>query len=459
MQSLVKKMHEYSKYISPQNVYNRHNELGGNVMKIIHTNLASVIEPLKAPFGFKGRYGVELTQVIARIESEKNVGVGVSIQSVLWSDSTIFKTASRCAAESYMLLATEYGLKLLENTEFETPIDAMDYITDKVYEYTKIITNRPDLSKTFVLNALVCVDNALWQLYGREQGTTDLLSLIGEEYRKGLSEKQDRLSNIPLITYGVSIEDIKALAVEGYACLKIKIGSDPEKDGSCEKMLAWDKNRLKEIHEALKDVSTPYTESGFVMYYLDANGRYDTKERLVELLDYAKEIGAFERILILEEPFAEENKIDVSDLGVRIAADESAHAPENVEERIALGYRAIALKPVAKTMSVSLKMLKVAEENGIPCFCADLTVNPVTREFNKYFASRMKVFPGMKIGMLESNGAQNYANWQTMLSYHPQYKTNKLIEPQNGMFLLDEEFYRTSGGIFETSEYYDRITR
>ena len=40
-------------------------------MKIIHTNLASVIEPLKAPFGFKGRYGVELTQVIARIESEK----------------------------------------------------------------------------------------------------------------------------------------------------------------------------------------------------------------------------------------------------------------------------------------------------------------------------------------------------------------------------------------------------
>ncbi|MBR4058400.1 MAG: hypothetical protein IKK03_01000 [Lachnospiraceae bacterium] len=122
-----------------------------------------------------------------------------------------------------------------------------------------------------------------------------------------------------------------------------------------------------------------------MMYYLDANGRYDTRGRLVEFLDYAKEIGAFERIMILEEPFAEENKINVSGLGVRVAADESADAPENVEERIALGYGAIALKPVAKTMSVSLQMLKVAEENNIPCFCADLTVNPVTREFNKYF--------------------------------------------------------------------------
>ena len=102
-------------------------------------------------------------------------------------------------------------------TRHNIGFSAIDYIADKVFDYCKMITGRPDLNKTFALNALVCVDNALWQLYGREQGTTDLLSLIDEEYRSGLSEKQDKLSNIPLVTYGISITDIKALAREGYA--------------------------------------------------------------------------------------------------------------------------------------------------------------------------------------------------------------------------------------------------
>ena len=52
-----------------------------------------------------------------------------------------------------------------------------------------------------------------------------------------------------------------------------------------------------------------------------------------------------ERIVVLEEPFAEENTCDVRGLPVMVAADESAHSPEDVKKRIALGYRAIALKP------------------------------------------------------------------------------------------------------------------
>ena len=77
--------------------------------------------------------------------------------------------------------------------------------------------------------------------------------------------------------------------------------------------------------------------------------------------------------MLLEEPFPEDYKIDVRDIPVRLAADESAHSDRDVLERIELGYGAIALKPIAKTMSMSFKISKAAYEKVIPFFCADLT--------------------------------------------------------------------------------------
>jgi len=72
-------------------------------------------------------------------------------------------------------------------------------------------------------------------------------------------------------------------------------------------------------------VEIPYTTNGKIPYYLDANGRYGNKERLMELLDYADKIGALERIILLEEPFPGEYKVDVTGIPVRLAVDESAH--------------------------------------------------------------------------------------------------------------------------------------
>ena len=95
-------------------------------------------------------------------------------------------------------------------------------------------------------------------------------------------------------------------------------------------MVRWDKERLSAIHEAVKDREIPYTKDGRIPYYLDANGRYDSKERLMQLLDHAQKIGALDRILIMEEPFPEEYRVDVRDIPVRLAADESAH-PGGVE--------------------------------------------------------------------------------------------------------------------------------
>ncbi len=58
----------------------------------------------------------------------------------------------------------------------------------------------------------------------------------------------------------------------------------------------------------------------------------------------------FDQIAIIEEPFPEDADINVGDLGVRIAADESAHTAEDVIKRIQMGYKAIALKSAAKTL-------------------------------------------------------------------------------------------------------------
>ena len=87
-------------------------------------------------------------------------------------------------------------------------------------------------------------------------------------------------------------------------------------------------------------------------------------------------------------------EIDIRDIPVRIAADESAHTEKDALKRIQMGYRAIALKAIAKTLSMTMKIAQIAYENNVPCFCADLTVNPILMEWNKNIAARLSPFPG-----------------------------------------------------------------
>ncbi|HOJ10783.1 MAG TPA: hypothetical protein PK733_09345 [Clostridiales bacterium] len=426
---------------------------------IKNTNSNFEREPLLAPFGFKGGYLSELWQVVALLESESGKrGTGLGVQSVLWSDAAVFAANSQAAGNSAMFLMTEFALQKARDLSFKTPIELLEQLLPLTYEYGRKITNNDKLRMTFALNSLVAVDNAAWIVYCKEKGISNFDDMIPEEVKPALSFKHDKLASIPLITYGVSMDGIKKTVDDGYFFLKIKIGSDPERDGNLNKMLEWDKQRLTEIHNAVKDIKIPYTENGRIPYYLDANGRYDSRDRLMKLLDYADKIGALERIILLEEPFPEEYKIDVSDVPVRLAADESAHSDMDAIERIDLGYSAIALKPIAKTMSMSFKIAKIAHERGVPCFCADLTVNPVMVDWNKNVAARLSPLPGMKIGVLESNGHQNYCNWKKMKEYHPCYGA-EWIETVDGIFSLDEEFYLESGGIYKESKHYESLVK
>jgi L-alanine-DL-glutamate epimerase-like enolase superfamily enzyme len=408
-------------------------------------------EPLVRPFGFKGGYMSEIWQTMAYMRSNQGISkVGLCTQNVLWSDARVFASHSESGGNALMYALSERALQIAKGQSFVTPVHLLEDILDEVYEHGKKITGNPDLRKTFALNALVGVDNAAWLLYAQQHGIENFDAMIPCAYRPALSYRHEQVASIPLMAYNIPIDEITDAVDEGYFFMKIKIGQP----GTQDEMLAKDKARLSAIHEAIGHVRTQHSEDGRLPYYFDANGRYEKKETLLKLLDHARKIGAFDQIAVIEEPFPEEADIHVGGMGVRIAADESAHTDEDALKRIEMGYSAIALKAIAKTLSMTMKIARTAHEHGIPCFCADLTVNPILVDWNKAVAARLAPFPNLGLGLLETNGHQNYKNWQTMLGYHP-YAGASWTRTVDGVFNLNDDYYEKSGGILTPSPHYE----
>ncbi|MBL9212931.1 MAG: hypothetical protein JNL92_20895 [Opitutaceae bacterium] len=407
-------------------------------------------EPLVRPFGFKGGYSTEIWQSAALLEGAAGRrGIGLCTQGVLWSDAAVFAAHSESGGNALMYAVTEWAVQRLKGQRFSNPVDLLESIRRDVYAFAKKITENPKLRETFALNALVGVDFAAWQLYAAENGITNFDDLIPAAYRPALAHKHEKIASIPLMAYAVPISELKSAVDDGYFFMKIKIGQP----GTQEEMLEKDKARISAIHAAIGQARTPYTANGKLPYYFDANGRYESKEALLRLIDHAKQIGAYDQIALIEEPFPEELEIDISDIPARIAADESAHTDHDALKRIQMGYKAIALKPIAKTLSMSLKIAQLAHERGVPCFCADLTVTPLLVEWNKNVAARLAPFPGLGLGLVETNGHQNYRNWETLRTYHPAPDA-PWARTVRGVFKLGPEFYARSGGIFEPAPHY-----
>jgi hypothetical protein len=98
-----------------------------------------------------------------------------------------------------------------------------------------------------------------------------------------------------------------------------------------------------------------------------------------------------------------------------------------------------------------------AKAHGMVTFCADLTVNPVMVSWNQCVAARLTRLAGMKVGVVESNGGQNYANWEQMKAYHPAYPATYITD-RDGVFELGADFYETSAAIKQTGEYYNALS-
>ncbi len=339
---------------------------------IAHVDTNFEREPLIRPFGFKGGFLTEIWQSVALLQSTSGVRtIGLGTQNVLWSDANVFSAQSESGGNVLMYALTERALQMARGQSFETPIDLLDSLLDEVYAYGKQITGNPDLRKTFALNALVAVDNAAWLLYAAENELQTFDELIPEAYRGGLSYRHDRVISAPSIAYTIPIEELEETVGQGYFFMKIKLGMP----GSQAEMLEQDNARITAIHNTVGHLETDHTANGKIPYYFDPNGRYESKETVLRLLDHADKIGALDQIAVFEEPFPEHLDVDVGDLGVPVAADESAHTDEDVVRRIQMGYSLIALKAIAKTLSMTMKMAQVAHEHGLPCLCADLTVN------------------------------------------------------------------------------------
>ena len=401
----------------------------------------------KGAFGFKGHsnanpLGSWHVASMLRSTSGKH-GIGLANEGCMWSDAAVTLANGGNSVNAMMYVITRRALKLAEGKSFTTPPELLDQIYPEVYDFAKYVTGAPGLRATFALNALVSVDFAAWVLYARENGITTFDAMVPPEYKAALAARHPKAAAIPLAQYSMPVEDVVRLVDDGYFFMKIKIGQG----GTQEEMLAKDCARASALHAALKDRRTPYTASGRIPYYFDANGRYEKKETLLRFLDHLKRIGALDQVAIIEEPFDEMNRVDVSDIPVRLASDEAAHTPEDAKERIEMGYAAMALKPIAKTLSVSMRVAEVARRRNVPCFCADLTVSPVNVEWNKAVAARLAAFPGMgDMGLVESNGHQNYSDWEIMRRDLP-YPDAPWTRVHRGVFELDEDYWSKSGGV------------
>lgn len=416
-------------------------------------------EPLIKPYRFKGSGVSEIWQTVSQLKTDTGLtGIGLGTQSVLWCDSKVFFANSENGGNALMYAVTERALQMLKGAKMDNPIDTLDQILPEVFDYAKKITRNPELRKTYALNALVCVDNALWQLYFQHNRFKDFDDMIPQQFKQGVSHRHTEVASIPSFSVGTPIADIKAAADQGYFIMKLKTGAA----GTQKEMIEKDIEFLTELHKAIGNYETPYTKNGKIPYYFDANGRYETKETLMKFLDRADKIKALDQISVLEEPFDEFNETYVGDLGVRVAADESAHTEVDAARRIEQGYGAIAVKAIAKTLSMTLKITQLAYEKKIPCFCADLTVNPILVDWNKSIAARLQPFPEMDIGLQETNGHQNYRNWDKMMSYHPMASA-EWTKTRDGIYPTGKEFYNKSAGILAPSEHYlkmfDRVRR
>lgn len=428
-------------------------ELFMKTIRVVNTGAEFEREKLNGPFGFKGGYLSELWQAVSKLKTDSGESaIGIATQSILYADADLFADNTESGGNALMFVLVNEALKLVKQTPFQHPVELMEKIMPALQETAQRVTGKKDLNQNFIYNALVSIDNAAWLLYAKENAISSFDGMVPAPYRETLKHRNEKIAIMYQVPYDMPMSHLVNAMKEGYFVIKIKTGFP----GSQEVMLARDMERLTQVHQTLKDYRTPHTPNGKLIYTMDANGRYEKKSLLQKYLDHAKKIGAWEQVLVYEEPFVESNNEDVGDLGIRIAADESVHVVADAKKRIEQGYGALVLKGIAKTLSQSMKIATFAQQHNIPCLCADLTVNPVLVEWHKNLAARIAPFPGIGMGLMETNGDLNYVNWEKMTAYQ-NLAGASWMQRKNGVFELDQDFYNTSGGIFEVPRHYEEM--
>ena len=105
-------------------------------------------------------------------------------------------------------------------------------------------------------------------------------------------------------------------------------------------------------------------------------------------------------------------------------------------------------------------MVQAADAAGLQPFVADNACVPILVDWNKNVAGRLPGFPGLKGGIMETNGRENYGAeaWRRMLAEHP-CAGARWLEPEGGGFVLQDSFYAQSGGILADPKPYSELFR
>lgn len=414
------------------------------MMEITRYRFDVVREPLVRPFAFKGGAFTEKWLTLTTLESDSGLTVcAPGGLAVLWSDAAVFAAHSEVGGNILMCAVAEYAAGLAQRQSQSGPVrpdQLVAAIFPDVHQYARTVTGLASLKKTFTLNSMVSLDLALWKLYAAENGFHSFDQMLPAAHGAALSHRHRRVAHIPLVSYGLPLHEVRAMADAGSFLFKVKIGQS----GSEQEMVRLDCERLTAIHHEIGSLESPGAPGGQILYYLDANGRYRDLKTVQRLLEHVDAIGMLERIILLEEPFADPEAVDVSGLPVTVAADESAETVDHALRRMDAGYRALALKPAGKTLSESLAVAAAAQRRGVACFVADSACVPVLVEWNKNVAARLAPLPDLGMGALESNGAEHYRRWDALLAEHPCAGAD-WISPVEGVYRLTEDFYQRSG--------------
>ena len=271
-------------------------------MRITSADLDIQREPFARPFAFKGSAFHEKWNLIVRLRDEAGTeAYGIGGLAVLWSDAQVFSTHTEMGGNALMVGTLERALQACLGFDWERPQDLLSAVRGVALDFAQVATRRGnDLQPTFVLNALVALDNAAWVLWARRHGTAQFDQWVPDSARSALGQRQPRVALTPAVGYNMPDTQILQLLDDGAAVLKVKIGAP----GNESEMVSGDCQSLRRLEPLIREARTPLTESGRVLLYLDANGRYQSKAALCQLLKEADRLHLLDRIAVLEEPFA-----------------------------------------------------------------------------------------------------------------------------------------------------------
>lgn len=402
------------------------------MLAIAESDLRYQNEPFARPFGFKGASFDKKCNALVRLTSPAGTyALGIGGLAPLWADASVFIAHGEDASNQLMLDTLGFALRHVTGRSFADPPALLADVLPAAHDFAASATNNPALSHTFTLNALVALDNAAWVLHAREQSIATFDQLIPAVAKSALSAQHHAVAAVPLVGYAMPDEKIQAMLAAGVSVIKIKLGQAGDEQTMLEKDLA----RLAAIH----DLANAHD----VRYYLDINGRYTRKETLLRLL----KTSAAQRVVLIEEPFEPTATFDVADIPARLAVDESLHDIADLPPRVEQGYKAVAIKPAGKTLTVAFEMAAAAKQYNLDAFVADNACVPTLVDWNKNIAARLAAMSPLNMGLLETNGPESYPDWHALLRTTANPDAT-WITPKRGVFRLDKTFYETAGGIF-----------